>query len=102
MGRAIRYSLLAYLGSMYSKQIFDFFHAYYQRTLWTAVALAVIGGLAAFIWSWRRKRRGKPVTPDANNPQPGRRSNTSVNIMAYAVARPDARQIEPRHWRGPI
>ncbi len=68
MGRAIRYSLLAYLGSMYSKQIFDFFHAYYQRTLWTAVALAVIGGLAAFIWSWRRKRRGKPVTPDANNP----------------------------------
>jgi len=67
-----------------------FFHAYYQRTLWTAVALAVIGGLAAFIWSWRRKRRGKPVTPMPIIPTPGRRSNTSVNIMAYAVARPDA------------
>lgn len=63
--RAIRYSLLAWLGSMYSKQIFGFFHNYYRPMLWTVVALAVIGGLAALYWTWKRKSQGKPVIPDA-------------------------------------
>ena len=65
LARAIRYSLLAWLGSMYSKQIFGFFHNYYRPMLWTVVALGVIGGLAALYWTWKRKSQGKPVIPDA-------------------------------------
>ncbi len=63
--RAIRYGLLAWLGSMYSKQIFGFFHNYYKPVLWSVIVLAVIGGLAALWWTWKRKREGKPVIPDA-------------------------------------
>jgi membrane protein DedA with SNARE-associated domain len=65
LARAIRYGLLAWLGSMYSKQIFGFFHQYYRPMLWTVIALSVIGGVAALYWWWKRKREGKPVIPDA-------------------------------------
>jgi membrane protein YqaA with SNARE-associated domain len=63
--RAIRYGLLAWLGSMYSKQIFGFFHEYYKPILWIVIALAVLGGLAAAWWTWKRKSEGKPVIPDS-------------------------------------
>ena len=63
--RAIRYSLLAWLGSKYSTQIFGFFHEYYQPILWTIITLAALAGAAALIWTWRRKRERKPVIPDA-------------------------------------
>lgn len=62
--RAIRYIALAYLGSIYSKQIFGFFHQYYKPLFWTLIGLAVLGGIAALIWTWKRKREGKPVVPD--------------------------------------
>jgi membrane protein DedA with SNARE-associated domain len=65
LGRTIRYSLLAWLGSTYSKQIFSFFRQYNRPILWTVVAVAVAGGIAALLWVWRRKREGKPVIPDA-------------------------------------
>lgn len=68
LARAIRYSLLAWLGSMYSKQIFGFFHEYYQPILWLVIGVAVIGGVAALIWTVKRKRAGKPVIPDAKEP----------------------------------
>lgn len=68
LARAIRYGLLAWLGSMYSKQIFGFFHNYYRPMLWTVVALSVIGGMAALYWTWKRKRQGKPVIPDTKEP----------------------------------
>jgi membrane protein YqaA with SNARE-associated domain len=68
LARAIRYTLLAWLGSMYSKQIFGFFHNYYRPMMWTVITLSVIGGLAALYWMWKRKREGKPVIPDANEP----------------------------------
>jgi len=64
LARAIRYGLLAWLGSMYSKQIFGFFHQYYRSMLWAVIALSVIGGVAALYWWWKRKREGKPVIPD--------------------------------------
>lgn len=53
--RGIRYFILAYLGSRYSKQIFGFFHHYYKPLLWLAIGLAVSGGLALW-WTWKRKR----------------------------------------------
>src|SRR4029077_5294990 len=67
--RAIRYFLLAWLGSKYSKQIFGFFHEYYQPILWTVVAVAAAGVVAALIWIWKRKREGKPVIPEAKGPR---------------------------------
>jgi membrane protein YqaA with SNARE-associated domain len=67
--RAIRYGLLAWLGSIYSKQIFGFFSKYYKPLFWTLIGLAVIGGIAALFWVWKRKREGKPVVPDSNEPR---------------------------------
>ncbi|HKV93227.1 MAG TPA: VTT domain-containing protein [Candidatus Angelobacter sp.] len=67
--RAIRYGLLAWLGSVYSKQIFGFFSRYYKPLFWTLIGLAVIGGMAALFWVWKRKREGKPVVPDSNEPR---------------------------------
>lgn len=63
--RAIRYSLLAWLGSLYGKQIFGFFQHYYRALLWTTLALAAAGGAGVLLWTWKRKRKGKPVLPDA-------------------------------------
>src|SRR5947209_9591318 len=67
MARAIRYTALAYLGSIYSRQIFGFFHKFYQPLFWTLIGLAVAGGLGAALWAWKRKRAGKPVIPDVKN-----------------------------------
>jgi membrane protein YqaA with SNARE-associated domain len=67
--RAIRYGLLAWLGSKYSTQILGFFQQYYQPILWTVVGVAVAAGMAATFWTWKRKREGKPVIPDANEPR---------------------------------
>jgi membrane protein DedA with SNARE-associated domain len=67
--RAIRYGLLACLGSIYSKQIFGFVRNYYRPMLWTVIALSVIGGMAALYWWWKRRRQGKPVIPDAKGPR---------------------------------
>lgn len=69
LARAIRYTLLAWLGSMYSKQIFGFFHHYYRPMLWIVISLSVLGGMAALYWTWKRKREGKSVIPDANEPR---------------------------------
>lgn len=67
-GRAIRYTALAYLGQMYSKQIFGFFHEYYKPLLWVLISVGVLGGTAALLWTWRRKRAGKPVIPEPKEP----------------------------------
>ncbi len=67
LARTIRYGALAYLGSIYSKQIFGFFQKYYKPLFWTLIAIAVVGGVAALIWTWKRKRQGKPVIPDVQN-----------------------------------
>lgn len=66
IARTIRYFALAYLGSIYSKQIFGFFHEYYKPVLWSLLALAVLGGIAAAVYIWKRKKEGKPILPDTN------------------------------------
>jgi membrane protein YqaA with SNARE-associated domain len=69
LARAIRYSLLAWMGSIYSKQIFGFFHRYYGPVFWVLIVLALIGGIAALVWARKRKRDGKPVIPDFKEPK---------------------------------
>jgi membrane protein YqaA with SNARE-associated domain len=70
VARAIRYVALAYLGSIYSTQIFGFFSHYYKPLFWTLIVLAVLSGIAALIWTWQRKRQGKPVIPDQKGSKP--------------------------------
>lgn len=70
LARTIRYGALAYLGSIYSKQIFGFFQKYYKPVLWIFIGLAVVGGVAALIWTRKRKREGKPVVPDVERKEP--------------------------------
>jgi membrane protein DedA with SNARE-associated domain len=53
---------------MYGEQIFGFFHNYYRLLLWIVVAVSAIGAIAALYWTWRRKRQGKSVIPDAKEP----------------------------------
>ena len=61
--RAIRYFGLAFLARVYSRDIFGFFHRYYKPVFWSLIGLAAAGGIAALIWTWKRKREGKPVIP---------------------------------------
>lgn len=56
VARAIRYSILAYLGSRYSHQIFGFFRAYNQPILWALLALAAAGGIVIAVYVWKRRR----------------------------------------------
>ena len=67
LGRGLRYFALGYLGSIYSQQIFGFFEEYYKPILWIVIALSVLGGLAAAIWTWKRKREHKPVIPGSKD-----------------------------------
>lgn len=59
--RGIRYGALAYLGSRYHRQIFNFFEEYYRPILWTVLALTVTGGVVVAVYIWRRRKAGKPV-----------------------------------------
>jgi membrane protein YqaA with SNARE-associated domain len=68
LARAIRYTALAYLGSMYSKQIFGFFHEYYKPLFWILIGLAIVGAGALIWWTVKRKREGKPVIPEPKKP----------------------------------
>lgn len=65
IARVIRYFALAWLGSIYSRQIFGFFHQYYQPVLWTLLALVLVGGIAGGLYVWKRKKDDKPIQPDA-------------------------------------
>jgi membrane protein YqaA with SNARE-associated domain len=55
LGRAVRYSLVAGLGSLYAKQIIGFFSRYYKPAVLVLVGLAVIGGILSFL-EYRRSR----------------------------------------------
>ena len=63
LGRAIRYSLLAYLGQFYSRTILHWIGKYYEPMLYTLIALAVAGGLVGlYFWRRQRKQKARPAT----------------------------------------
>ncbi len=55
LGRAVRYTLLAYFGSIYGRHIIHWLKRYYQPALYVLIALAVAGGVVGFYF-WRRYR----------------------------------------------
>jgi membrane protein YqaA with SNARE-associated domain len=68
-GRGLRYFALAYLAQIYGKQIIGFLTRYERPLLYTLLALAALGGIAALAYfkyyrpkrRAEEKRRGEPV-----------------------------------------
>lgn len=57
LGRGARFTTLAFLGAHYGRHIVSFFSRYYKPALITMVALAVLGGVAAFVQYHRARKR---------------------------------------------
>src|SRR5271168_310667 len=70
VGRGIRYSILAYLGFHYGRDILKFFALYYWPVLIVLIALSVIGGLYGM---YEYKRRQKPEKPKPSSRAQARR-----------------------------
>jgi hypothetical protein len=83
LGRGIRYFAFAFIGHRYGNSILRFFNTYRKPAMWTLIALAVLGGVAALVYFkyYRPKRRreerqaGEPVE---ELPIPGR-GNQELN-----------------------
>jgi membrane protein YqaA with SNARE-associated domain len=56
LGRAVRYSLVAGLGSLYAKQITAFFSRYYKPAVLVLVGLAVVGSVLTLLEYFRSRR----------------------------------------------
>ena len=61
LGRGIRYTVIAALGSIYGRQITAFFERYYKDALLILIGLAVIGGILTLVeyYRSRHRRQGK-------------------------------------------
>lgn len=55
LGRAVRYFLIAGLGSLYARQIVRFFSRYYKPAVFVLAGLAVLGGILTLL-EYRRSR----------------------------------------------
>ena len=56
-GRAIRFTLVAYLASLYGRSLLNLLAQHYVAILIVLIALAVVGGLIFMIYRSRRKRK---------------------------------------------
>ncbi len=59
LGRGVRYTVLAYLASIYGRQILRWLGRYYEPLLYALLALVVIGGLAGLYFWWRYQHQKK-------------------------------------------
>lgn len=61
VGRAARFTAIAYLAHRYGKGIIGWVSRYYQPLLYTLIILAVLGGIAALVYfKWYRPKHEKP------------------------------------------
>lgn len=60
VGRAVRYSLIAGLGSLYARQITAFFNRYYKLAVFILIGLAVLGSIFALREYLRSRGNHKP------------------------------------------
>jgi membrane protein DedA with SNARE-associated domain len=56
LGRSTRYFLLAYLGSIYGRTVFQWMTRYYRPLLYILIGLAVVGALTG-LYYWRRYKQ---------------------------------------------
>lgn len=68
LGRGVRYTIIAYLGSIYGHHLINWAAQYYKPILYAVIALGVIGGLVA-LYYWRRSRRTRPAKADKRKPK---------------------------------
>lgn len=74
VGRGVRYTILAYLGSHYGRNIVNFFARYYMPTLILLVAFSVVGALYGL---FEYKRRQKSGNSEVTTPKPRVRRRTA-------------------------
>ena len=56
VGRSLRYTAVAYLGSIYGNRVFHWMYHYYRPLLYILLALAFVGGFVA-LYYWKRAKR---------------------------------------------
>lgn len=78
IGRSVRYTVVAYLGSIYGRRVFHWLGRYYQPVMYTLIVLAVVGGLVGlYYWRRYRKQLGKERTKqdrESQQPTPARKT----------------------------
>jgi membrane protein YqaA with SNARE-associated domain len=74
VGRGIRYTILAYLGAHYGRNIVRFFALYYWQTLSVLIAFALLGALYGL---YEYRRRQKVDAPKAPRPTSQPRQRTA-------------------------
>jgi membrane protein DedA with SNARE-associated domain len=61
LGRAVRFTVIAYLAHRYGKGIIGWVSQYYHPLLYTLIGLGVVGGIAALVYfKWYRPRHEEP------------------------------------------
>jgi membrane protein YqaA with SNARE-associated domain len=76
LGRAVRYSVLAFVASLYGKQAVALLAQHAHMVAWTALALTVVGvGFALLRWRFHSKHE---KSMDAAGAQPLKRSRSAV------------------------
>ena len=60
-GRLVRYSIVAWLGIRYGRGLIHAVQHYSKPIIWALIALTVLGGIAAGIYVYDRKRKGLPA-----------------------------------------
>ena len=64
-GRFVRYSIVALLGRFYGPAVIRGIQRYSEPIIWALIGLAVLGGVGAGIYIWRRKQKGLPALRSA-------------------------------------
>ena len=64
-GRAIRFTLVAYLASLYGQSLLNLFAKHYVTILIVLITLGVVGGLIFMIYRSRRKRKDEQELGEA-------------------------------------
>ena len=88
VGRGVRYSIAAYLGSLYGRHILRFFARYQKPALSILIGLAVIGGILSLIQYLRYRSISCPC-----------RSKRFEYVAAFVVRRFSRIKQEDRRYK---
>jgi membrane protein YqaA with SNARE-associated domain len=76
-GRAVRFIIVGFLAAHYGPQIIQFFSKYYKPTLYTLIALAIVGGVAG-LWAYARYRHDRRESGRSTQPTSKARSRKAA------------------------